>query len=466
MAHSRWASPLDAVFLMGETGETLMHVASLLHLTYPAGEETDYLPRLVADLRASRIETPWNLRLQTRMLMKQPVHRWVEDDHFDVDYHVRHSALPSPGGERELGVLVSRLHSNPLDFRRPPWEMHVIEGLQGGRFAIYTKIHHSLVDGYTGMRILQRGLSSDPGDREHPFFFALTKPPRPAGEAAPVGDVTSIVRGLASSAGAVPTLARTVLDTQLGRGRTATKAVTSYQAPSSILNQRVGRARRFATQQYDLERLRAIARAERATLNDVLLAICAGGLRRFLTDLDALPDRPLVAFVPVNVRAEGSSGGGNAVGATLVSLATEVEDPVARLAAIRASSRAAKARMAGMSADSVMAYSAMLLAPAALQVVRAMTGIPLPVPQTLNVCVSNVPGPKEHLYLRGARLEATYPVSIPGHSMALNITAHSYAGNLDVGFIGDHDALPHLQRLAVHTGEALDELERAVSGLA
>ena len=120
--------------------------------------------------------------------------------------------------------------------------------------------------------------------------------------------------------------------------------------------------------------------------------------------------------------------------------------------------------MGGMCADSVIAYSALLLAPAALQVVRAMSGIPGPVPQTLNVCISNVPGPKEHLYLRGARLEATYPVSIPGHSMALNITAHSYAGMLDVGFIGDRDALPHLQRLAVHTGEALDELERAVSG--
>jgi hypothetical protein len=120
--------------------------------------------------------------------------------------------------------------------------------------------------------------------------------------------------------------------------------------------------------------------------------------------------------------------------------------------------------MSGMSADSVIAYSALLLAPAGLQVVRAMTGIPIPVPQTLNVCISNVPGPREHLYLRGARLEATYPVSIPGHSMALNITAHSYAGRLDVGFIGDRDALPHLQRLAVHTGEALDELEGAVSG--
>ena len=466
MAGSRWATPLDAIFLMGETPETLMHVASLIHFTFPPGEEGTFLPRLMDDFRAATFEEPWTLRLQTRSLMHQPVHRWVVDDAFDVDYHVRHSALPSPGGERELGVLVSRLHSNALDFRRPPWEMHVIEGLEGGRgFAIYTKIHHSLVDGYTGMRILQRGLSPDPDDREHPFFFSLVKPPRAAREADPVGDVTSIVRGLADSVGAFPSVVRALVDTQLRRGRTSTRAVTSYQAPSSILNSRVGRARRFATQEFELERLRAVARARGATLNDVLMAICAGGLRRFLTDLDALPERPLIAFVPVNVRAQDSHGGGNAVGATLVSLATDLEDPLARLTAITASARAAKARMRGMSADSVIAYSALLLAPAAMQVVKAMSGIPGPVPQTLNVCISNVPGPKEHLYLRGARLDSTYPVSIPGHSMALNITAHSYAGMLDVGFIGDRDALPHLQRLAVHTGEALDELERAVSGV-
>ncbi len=249
----------------------------------PTRRGEDLSPRLLAELRAGPIETPWNLRLQTRMLMRQPVHRWVEDEAFDIDYHVRHSALPSPGGERELGILVSRLHSNALDFRRPPWEMHVIEGLQGGRFAIYAKIHHSLVDGYTGMRILQRGLSPDPGDSDHPFFFGLTKPSRPPRDADPVGDVTSIVRRIANSVRAMPSVARTILDTQLGRGRTSTKAVTSYQAPSSILNQRVGRARRFATQEYDLERLRAVARAQGATLNDVLMAICAGGLRRFLS---------------------------------------------------------------------------------------------------------------------------------------------------------------------------------------
>ncbi len=462
MGRSRWASPLDAIFLMGETPETLMHVGSLLHFSYPEGEDDGFLRDLVADVRSAAVELPWTLRLQTRRVMRQPVHRWVEDERFDVDYHVRHSALPAPGGERELGILVSRLHSNQIDFRRPPWEMTFIEGVGPGRFALYTKIHHSLVDGYTGTRILQRGLSEDPDDRTHPHFFSLVKKPRAEGDTRePVGDVASILRSVSASLTAIPDVARTIIGTQLRRGETSTRAVTSYQAPVSVLNGRTGRSRRFATQQYELERLRAVARAKNVTLNDVLMAICAGGLRRFLGDLEELPDRPLVAFIPVNVRPPDSEGGGNYVGATLVSLATDIEDPAARLAAIASSSRAAKARMRGMSGDAVIAYSAMLLAPAGLQVARAMSGLPLPGPLTLNLCISNVPGPTKPLYWRGARLDATYPVSIPGHSMALNITAQSYAGTLDLGFIGDREALPHLQRLAVHTGEALEELEAA-----
>lgn len=471
MARTAWASPLDAFFLMAETPQMPMHVASLLQFSLPRRGRAGFLRRLVADLRAAPVEPPWNLRLQTRALRFQPVHRWVEDEAFDIDYHVRHLALPSPGGERELGVLVSRLHSNALDLRRPPWELSFVEGLDGDRFAVYVKIHHALVDGFTGMRILQRGLTTDPHDRDHPFFLSTTRrrdPDRPAPPPRldPVADVTAVLRGLATSMGSAPSVGRALLDTQLGRGqRSAARAVTSYQAPPSILNGRVGTARRFATQQLGIERMRAIGRARNATLNDVLMAVCAGGLRTFLHDLDALPDRPLIGFIPVNVRAKDSQGGGNQVGATLVSLATDVEDPLARLAAVTASSRAAKARMRGMTADAVVAYSALLLAPAGLQVLRAMSNLPLPVslPLTLNVCISNVPGPTEHLYWRGARLEATYPVSIPGHSMALNITAHSYAGMLDVGFVGDRDGIPHLQRLAVRTGEALDELEAAVA---
>ncbi len=172
MGRSRWASPLDAIFLIGETPETLMHVGSLLHFTYPDEAHEDYLRDLVAALRAAPVEPPWTMRLQTRRLLRQPVHRWVEDENFDISYHVRHLALPSPGGERELGILVSRLHSNQIDFRRPPWSLQVIEGVAPDRFAVYVKIHHSLVDGYTGMRLLRRGLAESPDDRDHPLFFS------------------------------------------------------------------------------------------------------------------------------------------------------------------------------------------------------------------------------------------------------------------------------------------------------
>jgi WS/DGAT/MGAT family acyltransferase len=232
------------------------------------------------------------------------------------------------------------------------------------------------------------------------------------------------------------------------------------QAPHSILNGHISRNRRFATQVYPLERLKAIGAKHGATVNDVALAIIGGGLRAFLGELGELPEKPLVAFLPVNVRPKDDVGGGNAVGTILVAMGTDIADPVERLDAITASTKGAKAQLKTMSATEVMAYSAALLAPSALQITSAMTGVTAPLPFTFNLCVSNVPGPRETLYLNGSRLEAAYPVSIPMHGMALNITLHGYADTLNFGFIGCRDALPHLQRLAVYTGEALDELEK------
>ena len=190
----------------------------------------------------------------------------------------------------------------------------------------------------------------------------------------------------------------------------------------------------------------------------MFLAIVGGGLRRFLSELDELPDSSLVAFVPVNVRPKGDEGGGNAVGAMLATLGTDIADPVERLHAISASTRSAKAQLEGMTQEAIMAYSAYLLAPGGVQALAGFAGLRAPLPLSFNVCVSNVPGPRDERYLRGSRMEAYYPASIPIHGMALNITVLSYAGTFNVGFIGDRDALPHLQRLAVYTGEALAEL--------
>ena len=189
------------------------------------------------------------------------------------------------------------------------------------------------------------------------------------------------------------------------------------------------------------------------------MTIIGGGLRRFLDELGELPAKSLIAFLPVNVRPKDDEGGGNAVAAILAPLGTDIADPIQRLDAVTAATRIAKAELRALDKDAILAYSAALMAPYGVQLASTLSGVKPPWPYTCNLCVSNVPGPENVLYLRGSRMEASYPVSIPAHSQALNITLQSYAGTLNFGFIGCRDTLPHLQRLAVYTGEALEELE-------
>jgi WS/DGAT/MGAT family acyltransferase len=235
--------------------------------------------------------------------------------------------------------------------------------------------------------------------------------------------------------------------------------VTPRQAPMSVLNARISQSRRFATQRIALDRLKALARRASATLNDVVLALCAASLRRYLLEQDVLPLEPLIAMVPVAVRAKDDVGEGNSVGAILASLATDIADAGERLAAIMESTRHAKEQLQGMSKAAIIQYSAVLIAPSVLQMLPITAGHVRP---TFNVVISNVPGPDHPLYFRGARLEATYPMSIPTHGQALNITCASYDGQMCFGFTGCRDTLPSLQRLAVYCGEAFTELEEAV----
>jgi WS/DGAT/MGAT family acyltransferase len=383
---------------------------------------------------------------------------WVEAQTIDIDYHVRRSALPAPGDERELGILVSRLHGYQVDFHRPPWEAHLIEGLEGGRFALYVKVHHSLVDGFSAMRILQNALSTDPNERDRPLFFAIPPPARgprkdPAG--VQYEAVLEAVREQYSAAKVATRAIKRVFDSARAGDR---ELVTPRQAPKCILNARISQSRRFATQRIEVSRLKAIAKTANGTLNDVVLALCAGSLRSYLLEQNALPTAPLIAMVPVAVRAKDDTGGGNSIGAILANLATDVEAPDERLLHIIDSTKHAKHQLQGMSKAAIIQYSAMLIAPSMLQMIPQTAGHIRP---TFNVVISNVPGPDHPLYFRGARLEAAYPMSIPLHGQALNITANSYDGMMCFGFTGCRDTLPHLQRLAVYCGEAIDELERA-----
>jgi len=433
-----------------------MHVGVLAPFSPPDNPPRDFLRSLVDELkRKPKAYPPWTLKLRHPELLASPLQAWIEDDDIDIDYHVRRSALPSPGDERELGILVSRLHSHKIDFHRPPWEVHFIEGLEGGRFAIYFKVHHALVDGFTGMRLLTRSLSHDPDELDTPLFF--TRPPHERARhadppAATLDHLLQLVREQTSTTREVVRAAMTLLR---GARSKEPALVAPLQAPTSVLNQRVSRNRRFATQRFDIHRLREVTHAYGGTLNDAVLAVTAGALRRFLLELGSLPDEPMTAMVPVNVRAKGDAGGGNEVGAILASLGTDVEDPRDRLRSIIASTRRAKEQLHGMSKNAMMQYGALLLTPMLLSLVPGAVGRVRP---AFNVVISNVPGPDRPIYFRGWRAEAIYPLSIPFHGYGLNITVGSYAGELDFGFTGCRDTVPHLQRLAVYAGEAADEL--------
>jgi len=460
------------MFLYGESREQMMHVAGMMPFTPAPDSPPDQLRELMTALRAGApVYPPWNLKLRTPDMLWNPLQAWVEEPEVDLEYHVRRSALPSPGDERELGILVSRLHGHHVDFHRPPWEMHLIEGLERGRFAWYIKIHHALVDGYTAMQTLINGLTHDPDERDRPLFFSIPpreQPPKPV-EPTDVGEAAGgasrgihypeLLAAVREQYGASKTVARALMNVVRSSRSQDHELVSPLEAPRCVLNARISKSRRFATQSLALPRLRALAKAANGTLNDVVLALSGGSLRTYLLEQNALPTAPLVAMLPVAIRAKDELGGGNAVGAILATLATDVDDPAERLARIIHSTTRAKQQLQGMSKAAILQYSALLTAPSMLQMIPRTAGHLRP---TFNVVISNVPGPERPLYFRGARLEASYPMSVPVHGQALNITCNSYAGMVCFGFTGCRDTVPHLQRLAVHCGEALVELEHAV----
>ena len=461
-------NPLDTAWLFTESRATPNHVGGLLQFRLPQDAPRDWLRRLMHDFRHHReFAPPWNRRLKTPFA-KNPLPSWVEDDDIDLEYHVRHAALPWPGGERELGELIGRLHSTPLDLARPPWECTLIEGLEGDRFAMYVKMHHALIDGVSGMKLLERAMAPDPArSLKLPPFWATglggTARPRSGGGgsglAPTVANATAAaIAGLSLQGRSLPQLASAFAQIVRRIGDPAEGLAVPFDAPRSVLNGRVREKRRFATQQFELARLRALAEAADATLNDVVLAICGGALRRFLAERDSLPDKPLTAGIPVSVRPRDDEGTGNAISFIVATLGTDIAEPAARLQAIKASVRAAKAHVQALPRHAMMQYTMLLMAPTILTL---LTGIGGRTPPMFNITISNVPGPAQPLYFRGAELVSIFPASIVTHGQALNITCESYAGLMNFGFTACHSSVPGVQHLAVHAAEALAELEAA-----
>jgi WS/DGAT/MGAT family acyltransferase len=226
-----------------------------------------------------------------------------------------------------------------------------------------------------------------------------------------------------------------------------------------VLNGRVREKRRFATQQFEMARLRSVAEATGCTLNDVVLAVCGGALRRFLLERDALPDKPLTAGIPVSVRPKDDENTGNAISFIVATLGTDIADPLERLKAIRTSVQHAKAHIQSLPRQALVQYTMLLMAPT---VITLLTGIGGRTPPMFNITISNVPGPDKPLYFRGAELLSIYPASIVTHGQALNITCESYNGQMNFGFTACHTSVPSMQKVAVYAADALRELEAAL----
>jgi diacylglycerol O-acyltransferase / wax synthase len=458
--------PTAAGFLMAENRRMPMHVGGLQLFSKPEGAGRNFVRDLYTQLRESEDIAPLFLKHPHRSIKTAGQWVWVEDDDFDIEYHVRHSALPKPGRVRELLELCSRLHSTRLAIERPLWEWHLIEGLRDGRVAMYCKLHHALVDGISAMRLLQNILSTDAERTDMPAPWE-NRPGR-SREAAEPSDKQDLAElpmqamrsalGIGAEAAGLPSALIKTLNRSV---RNETSALALY-APRTILNQPITAARRFAAQDWPLERLRAIGKATGTTMNDVVLAMCSGAMRTYLLELDALPETTLISMVPVGLKAKesqiASSSGGNAVGAVMVKLGTDLPDPADRLKAVHESMADGKRALAQMTPVQILAMSALGQAPAILGPMLMMSGLVKP---PYNLIISNVPGPRTTQYFNGMKLEGTYPLSIPIDGMALNITCNSYADQMAFGLTGCRRTVPHLQRLLLHLDSELDALETA-----
>ncbi|WP_342661205.1 Putative diacylglycerol O-acyltransferase [Rhodococcus ruber] len=452
-------APTDSMFLLGESREHPMHVGGLILLQPPPGGDARTLRTLFdAALARDDVASLWRRRA-VRSLTTFGMWAWEDDPHFDLEYHVRRDALPQPGGNAELRALVSRLHSTLLDRSRPLWEMHLIEGLADGRYAIYTKIHHALADGVGAMRLLHRALSADPDRTDMPTPWSPFPSPDPVhsavGTALDLPGVTvRAVRGvIGETVGMVPAVVGTVDRALRGRG-----GAMSLAAPRTMFNVSIAGGRRFAAHDWSLVRLRRVAEAARATVNDVVLAMSAGALRAYLLEHEALPDDSLVAMVPVSLRREKTTEGGNDVGVLMCPLATHLDDSAARLLAVRDAMVDGKQSLRGRSQTALLTVSALGMAPLAVGV---LTGNRAVVRPPFNVIVSNVPGPTEPLYWNGARVDALYPLSVPVDGQALNITCTSTDDRIAFGLTSCSRSVPRLDRLLGHLDDELTALERA-----
>lgn len=461
-------SGLDASFLYLESSAQLMHVCGVLLLdpsTVPGGYA---FPELKKALEA-RVATIPSFRRKLKEVPLEIDHPiWVDDRDFDIDRHVHRLAVPAPGTARELRELCGHLAGIPLDRSRPLWEMWVIEGLEGGQVAVFTKMHHASVDGVSGANLVSHLCSLEP---DAPLLDLAPKgesPPDPPGDWELFG--RGLLNNLTKPVKAVRLVAPTasLLTKTIQRARTGTAMAAPLTAPRTSFNGNIGSRRSVGYADLSLDTIKEIRHAvEGATVNDVVLALSGGALRRYLEDRGELPAASLLASVPVSVHGTSArSGGTNKVSSLFARLGTDIAEPVERLRRLAADNAHAKEHHKAISADTLQDWAEFAAPRTFGLAVRAVAKLRLAEkgPVIHNLVISNVPGPPVPLYFLGARIDAFYPLGPIFHGAGLNVTVMSNNGRVHVGLLGCRDSIPDIQDLADDFPAELDALYATTVG--
>ena len=462
---------LDATFLYMETPSNHMHVASTVVLdpsTAPGGYSFERARALIENrlpllppFRRRLVEVPFGLH--------HPI--WIEDPDFDLDYHVRRAALPSPGGRRELEEFAADVFSRPLDRSRPLWEMYIVEGLEGGNIAVVSKTHHAAIDGVSGAELTVNLLDLSPESMIVPPEDPPWKPDRIPTDVEMVGfALNSLARQPVAAVKAAQRTGAMLMNLRRrNRQPDVTPPPAPFQAPKTFINTSITAHRRFVMAEVSLADIKHVKNTLGGTVNDVVLAVCAGALRTWIGDHEEIPTEDLVGMVPISVRTEDQKGEmGNRVSAMLVKLVSTVEDPVERLNAIREATKLAKEQDKAISADVLtdwMEFAAPAVAARAARLASSLRVFDRLSRPLFNLVISNVPGPPIPLYSAGAKVLGIWPMGPIADGTGLNITVMSYLDAVNFGLVACREIAPDLDALGRYIEEAMDELVKAAAAV-
>lgn len=458
-------SGLDASFLYLETPAQLMHVCGLIVLdpsTMPDGYSFESMQAEI-DRRVSDVPAFTRKLRRVPLGLDHPI--WVRDRQFDIERHVHRLALPEPGGYKELVTLAGHLAGQPLDRSRPLWEMWVIEGYEGDKVAVFSKMHHATVDGVSGANLISH-LCSLEADAEPLALGPQQEYGREPGRRELLSRaIVSNVAHRPLTAVRLLTPSAQLITRTVGRARTGTAMAAPFTAPRTSFNGTITGHRAIAVADISLDDIREIKSATGTTVNDVVLAVAGGALRSYLDARGELPDTSLLATVPVSVREQSKrEGGANKVSALFAKLGTDVEDPLERLEEMSRNNRNAKDHHQAISADSLQDWAEFAAPRTFGLAVRAYAGLRLAEkhPVVHNLVISNVPGPPIPLYFMGAQILALYPLGPVFHGAGLNITVMSNHGHMHVGIIACRESLPDVDDLVQRFPAELAALKAAV----